>query len=400
MRRLRLRLLPLIALVIAAGYTLAAQQVEPTPGAIIVPTETATLTPTPRPTLTPNTAGTQPPVTPTRGAISVATATPTPTATSPADDPRLAICRAPLLPGFVPHTIRRGDRLDALLAGSTALTVTQIAALNCLDDPAALPIGATIWLPDLRNQPYQPQDSDPALDTAQIRSLSALPEKPDNINGVAFVWDAVGTVAYFYLCPLDVDLCVRPVGQPSLPPTALHQINGFLTAGDYRFRLEVVDGAARDTTDITITVTCTYEALSANPRCPVSAPAAVFAVYQPFERGGLLWFSDTGLINVLLEDGRVQVVADTYAEGLPEPALDVPDGLYAPIRGFRLVWDALGGAAGSLGWGAAPEGGVDALRQPAGRQSYTTYVRIAPQFTIALTLLPGSADGYWAQVNG
>lgn len=397
MTHLRLRILLLLALVITAGYTLAAQQVEPTPGAISVPTETATLTPTPRPSLTPNTASTQPPVTPTRGAITAAT--PTPTATSPADDPRLAVCRAPLLPGFVPHTIRPGDRLDVLLAGSTALTVTQIAALNCLDDPAALPNGATIWLPDLRSEPFIPVDPDPAADVAQIRSLSALPETPDNSNGVAFAWEADATAAYFYACPLEGDACPRPVGQPPLPPTALHQINGFLTAGSYRYRLEVVDGAERDTADITIAVTCTYEALSANPRCPVSAPAAVFAVYQPFERGGLLWFSDTGLIYVLREDGGVQVAADTYEEGQLETALTAPDGLYAPIRGFRLVWDALGGAEGVLGWGTAAEGGFDALRQPAGRQSYTTYVRITPQLTIALTVLPGSAAGYWTQVN-
>ncbi len=73
--------------------------------------------------------------------------------TPDANDARAASCAAPMLPHFVPYVVRAGDRLGDLIADSTAITVTQLAVLNCLDDPDALPIGATIWLPGAASTP-------------------------------------------------------------------------------------------------------------------------------------------------------------------------------------------------------------------------------------------------------
>src|SRR5687768_2337292 len=53
-------------------------------------------------------------------------------------DSRLATCNAHLLPGFVPYTIREGDRLGDVIVGADNVTVTQLAAMNCIDDPTAL----------------------------------------------------------------------------------------------------------------------------------------------------------------------------------------------------------------------------------------------------------------------
>ena len=65
------------------------------------------------------------------------------------NDARAASCSASTLPDFVPYVVRPGDTLGGLIAGQTSVTVTQLAALNCLDDPDALPVGAVIWLPRL-----------------------------------------------------------------------------------------------------------------------------------------------------------------------------------------------------------------------------------------------------------
>src|SRR5690606_28547912 len=64
-----------------------------------------------------------------------------------ANDARAASCAAYTLPDFQPHVVREGETLAALTADASAVTVTQLAALNCLDDPDALPVGAVIWLP-------------------------------------------------------------------------------------------------------------------------------------------------------------------------------------------------------------------------------------------------------------
>src|SRR5689334_5838056 len=71
-----------------------------------------------------------------------------PTATPLPDDPRLTICTAPTLDGFAPYIVRAGDTLASLLTGTPNISVTQLAALNCIDNPEALPVGAVIWLPE------------------------------------------------------------------------------------------------------------------------------------------------------------------------------------------------------------------------------------------------------------
>src|SRR5258708_7662993 len=78
--------------------------------------------------------------------------TPTPVAppipgTLDANDARSAACSASTLPDFAPYVVRPGDQLAGLIAGQSDITVTQLALLNCLDDPDALPVGAVIWLP-------------------------------------------------------------------------------------------------------------------------------------------------------------------------------------------------------------------------------------------------------------
>ena len=63
------------------------------------------------------------------------------------NDARVSACSASTLPDFVPYVVRPGDHLADLVAAQTTVTVTQLAALNCIDDPDALPVGAVIWLP-------------------------------------------------------------------------------------------------------------------------------------------------------------------------------------------------------------------------------------------------------------
>jgi hypothetical protein len=78
------------------------------------------------------------------GAIS--TSTPTPLPPKP-EDPRPAVCSAPYQDGWEAHVVKAGDTLAALMQGFHGLSVTQLAALNCVDDPMALPVGSVVWLP-------------------------------------------------------------------------------------------------------------------------------------------------------------------------------------------------------------------------------------------------------------
>lgn len=236
---------------------------------------------------------------------------PTPTATTqpalpaivPLDDARATVCSAYTLPGFEPVVVAPGDTIRGLLNGSEVITVVQAAALNCLDDPDALPVGAVIWLPS-------GEDATP--------------------SGCLYTWIEG----------------VENTGCPSAPIT--------------------------------------------------QTPAAL----QVFERGQMFWVGTTGEIFVLIEDGSVRVYQDTFVEGNPDPTAEAPDGLYTPVRGFGIVWEALGGADanGRLGWAAAQETSAQVTYQAAGRTSYTTYFRVNAT-VYAVTLYPGRESGYWVELG-
>ncbi|MBI4785582.1 MAG: ATP-binding protein [Chloroflexi bacterium] len=100
--------------------------------------------------------------------------------------------------------------------------------------------------------------------------------------------------------------------------------------------------------------------------CPASESRAVDAVEQRFQKGLMLWRSDTRQIYVLLENGRYSVYADTWATGQRESAgLKPPSAnLVEPIRGFGKVWrEQLGGEKADIGWATRAEFAVKAQIQ-------------------------------------
>jgi hypothetical protein len=327
---------------------------------------------------------------------------------TPVDDTRLAVCSAPTLPGFVPYIVQPGDQLATLLTSVDNVTITQVAALNCLDDPNWLPVGMTIWLPERLmgiEVAFPVADANADVDHVNITNFRANAEVVTNREGVTFTWAAEGSEAYLYLCPASIDFdCARPFDAMQVPLAHTVTIRGFQYQGPVRYRLEVVDGDAVVTQDISLRVVCSqvWLAPTISPeRCAETPASPVFGAWQPFEGGVMLWFSDTKEIYVLFNEGRrVQVFADPYLVGQPEPTMMPPDNRTAPVRGFGLVWQDLGADDGSLGWAMAEEIGFDSARQAAGRQSFTTYIQGPGATVYAVTIIPGTDGGYWTRVAG
>lgn len=338
-----------------------------------------------------------------------------PTAVPASNDARLASCPAPNLPNFLPYTVRFGDVfLSDLLIGSTTVTPAQLAALNCLDDASLLPVGATIWLPAdaylvARASLGVNEGPQAATNTApSIISFTSSPETILNDQGVTFSWQVTGQAAYIYPCASVSDTaCVRPPSVAPLPLAGFMTISNFHRAGQFVYRLEVFggDGTSQPVTqDVAINVTCSQILISGSTTqpCPEEPARTVTAVWQPFQGGVMIWFSDTEQIYVMSNfDGRVRVIPDAYVEGMPDPAAVAPEGLFTPTRGFGQIWEALGGAETSgLGWALAAEIAFDSARQPAGRTSYTTYIQGPGETVYAVTEVPGMELGYWSQVAG
>jgi hypothetical protein len=325
-----------------------------------------------------------------------------PTATPIPDDPRLSVCSAPTLEGFVPYIVRPGDSLADLLVGIPNISVTQLAALNCIDDPSALPVGAVIWIPE-----HEAADAteEPESDEPEIIRFEADAESVQNQAGVTLSWQAVGETAYLYTCPTDEDIdCERPFNAQELPLNfETEAISGFLNAGNVRYRLEVTGGEETVTEDIVVEITCSQEWLGQTTgvqACPQEPAIAVFAAWQPFEGGVMMWFSDTEQIWVMTnEDNRIQVFDDLFEEGQPDPEAEAPEGLFTPVRGFGLVWEQLGGEDSELGWAMSEEIGFDSARQSASPRSYTVYIKGPDTVIYAVTLIPQIDVGYWAQIS-
>ncbi len=328
----------------------------------------------------------------------------TPTPTPIPEDPRLSVCTGPTLSGFAPYIVRAGDRLADLLRGIPGVSVTQIASLNCIDNPEALPAGAVIWLPA---QPALDAEPDSSDDDAEIMTFEASAETVQNQAAVDFSWEATGSAAYFYACPFNATeaACPRPFGVQALPVEyTITDIGGFIYPGDVRYRLEVIGEEETVTEDVTLAVTCSQPPLVPNEGqypCPQDPAQSVFAAWQPFQGGIMMWFFDRDEIWVMLnEDNRLIILEDTYEEGAEELDDEAPENFFTPTRGFGQAWNRLGRAEGLLGWGLQDSIGFDSARQAAGPRSFTTYIQGPGESVYAITYIPQLDIGYWTQVAG
>src|SRR5690606_11903048 len=237
--------------------------------------------------------------------------------------------------------------------------------------------------------------------SAEISAFAASADTVQNQDAVNFSWEAEGSAAYFYACPAHAaESCPRPLGTQPLPVDyTITDIGGFLYPGTVRFRLEVVSAEETLTEDITLEVTCSQQSLLPNEgeyACPQDPAQAVFAAWQPFQGGIMMWFFDRDEIWVMLNEGnRLLILEDIYEEGAPELDDEAPDDLFTPTRGFGQAWDRLGKAEGVMGWGVQESIGFDSARQAAGPRSFTTYIQGPGETVYAVTYIPQLDIGYW-----
>lgn len=108
--------------------------------------------------------------------------------------------------------------------------------------------------------------------------------------------------------------------------------------------------------------------------CPVEDAAVIWAAWEPFQHGMMIWRSDTDEVYALifadgatLNRGPALNGGDAWRWDNSFPNgrdLMPPAGFYEPVRGFGYVWyNFLAGPTGSLGWATQPEQGICVTRQ-------------------------------------
>lgn len=94
--------------------------------------------------------------------------------------------------------------------------------------------------------------------------------------------------------------------------------------------------------------------------CATSDLQIVWAAWQPFERGAMLWRSDTDTAYAFVSDPQQQwfELRERW-DGSDPPAreADPPPGLQAPIRGFGYAWGVNDALFNILGWATENEKG-------------------------------------------
>jgi hypothetical protein len=130
--------------------------------------------------------------------------------------------------------------------------------------------------------------------------------------------------------------------------------------------------------------------------CPLE-PTPSFAAAQRFERGWMIWIERLGRYVILedepLQEGeyrrRVTYVHDPLdVTGDTSEGVTAPDGFYAPVSGFGLLWRGdtvnLPAYREALGWALGPEFGYETVHQcddalPSGGRSWQTCCLSGPQ---------------------
>ena len=91
--------------------------------------------------------------------------------------------------------------------------------------------------------------------------------------------------------------------------------------------------------------------------CATGAASIVWAAYEPFERGAMLWRSDTDDVYAVFDDGGWELVNEQWSGQEPAGRGTPPPGLVAPARGFGYVWSTRDDLFARLGWARDAEKG-------------------------------------------
>lgn len=204
-----------------------------------------------------------------------------------------------------------------------------------------------------------------------------LPLSPPILVGVLLAVSLVGAVVLWPRpTPTTVDL---DTSTPTPPPTAT-AISGTPTAP---FASVPPTPTRSPTATVTHTPSPTAQQATAQPTCsravdhqlasgwdrarlgcPTAQARTIWAAWERFEHGYMLWRGDMAVIITLFDDGTWAEFFDQWTEGQRIPSRGTaPSGLFAPTRGFGYVWSIHDDVRNHIGWALDEEKGFCARIQ-------------------------------------
>jgi hypothetical protein len=252
-------------------------------------------------------------------------------------------------------------------------SATPVSGLQSTVEPTGSPqptLTATITA-----QPaFQPSATP---DEPRILSFTASPDPVEREGTVTLTWSmsSMTGASITRLSPTgDIFLETEALDLPASGSIALKVPDEYTEAVKYYLGARDANGVLYRAY-VTVGIICRYDEYMA-PRCPLTQDT-IWAAYEPFERGHMVWRSDTQQIYVLHADGSYETYEDTWHEGDPvEIPGSPPSGFYAPLRGFGNLYASQPGLRERLGWATAPEEGytmrLETIRGGSGRYPGTS----------------------------
>ncbi|MGD1993795.1 MAG: hypothetical protein PVI59_11430 [Anaerolineae bacterium] len=289
------------------------------------------------------------------------------------------------MPTTIQSTVAPAAGLPPVATSEPTVPLTAVPT----NTPQPLPTASTIPTPVQVAEPtYTPVP-------LQILSFSASPDPVERGGMVTLLWDVPGAASVgitrlseegdIFLATEALDLPARGSISLRVPPEYVESVKYALGARD-------ADGMLHQAY-VTVDVRCPYDQHIA-PRCPLTQDS-VWAVYEPFERGYMVWRSDTREIYILYDDSSYEVYEDTWQEGDQVDILGTPPpGFLAPVRGFGNLYADQPHLQRRLGWATAEEVGytmvVETIPGGSGRYRGTSTFFTLPD-GLVISLYPFSS---------
>lgn len=235
-----------------------------------------------------------------------------------------------------------------------------------MPDGVPLEIGATRWLyVDGVTPPIAPPTASPA---PFINQFEANPDPAYAGDFIIIRWDVVGVDG------VDIQI---------------HDANNRETAPFYAYMDEAPQGSIRVDipADMSVDWLISMDATKRNPNgdlIPIGVSASqrlevlgqvtqrVYAAYQPFQNGLMLWREDTGAVYVLHKSTEVQVYhTAVYNAWLTNPDVYVRENFVRPQNAFGRIWSNLAELREYIGFATDHERGYEATLGLGGRFNYS-----------------------------
>ncbi len=233
---------------------------------------------------------------------------------------------------------------------SSNTTITQVDIVKPIKGvPAIVPTAAP-----------QPTATTPVTGSGSLLTVTSFTVSPNPVarNGaVTLTWSVAGGATRVQIARLsefsgqttEIVLDQQPASG-SAPYTLPAE---YLNKATFQLSASSADGQ-ETIQDAVVNLICPFTNQLTPDSCPETQAVGVDSAVQSFEKGLMVWRSDTRQIYVLFNDGTWQEVDDTWVEGDNVGTDAAPAGLIKPERGFGKVWFQIAGVS-VLGWATSEE---------------------------------------------